>query len=182
MKAKKIIISILIVVACVCCLCSCSRSRNKDKDYFSQSVLQKALVPDLPKISYTKSEKLYSKMYKFQSTEEDFNSYVAEVYTYLTSLEFEYFGYRGEELNSLFGASPTYAFYESTELSDFKYTVDRAGNELENCYVFVWANDIYENNNLKDKYYLELNYYSDRDFNVCIDLNFCIEGYRLITE
>ena len=176
---KKILLTISLVMTIIisCSLCAC----NKDRNFFSKSVLEDNLVPDLPRIKCEMAEREYSKVYRFKTTEENFNNYVSSVYAYLCSLNFEYFGYRGKELSSFFGASPTYEFHIGSELSDYKYIEDRAGHKLENCYVFVWANDIdADTNNLRSKHYLELMYFSDREFNVYMDLNFTLESYRLI--
>lgn len=179
MKKILLIIALVMIAIIPCSLCACTN--DSGKYFFSKSVLEDNLVPDLPKIACEKAEKEYSKVYRFKTMEENFNNYVSSVYEYLCSLNFEYFGYRGEELSSFFGGSPTYEFFIGSELSDFKYTENRHGSKLENCYVFVWANDIdTDTNNLRSKHYLELSYYSDREFNVYMDLNFVLDSYRLI--
>ena len=178
---KKFLITISLVMAFIlsCSLCACNKDGSET--FFSKSVLEDNLVPDLPKIECEKAEREYSKVYRFKTTEENFNNYVSSVYEYLCSLNFGYLGYRGKEISSFFGGAPTYEFFIGSELSDFKYTEDRSGHKLENCYVFVWANEINaDTNNLSPKHYLELSYYSDREFNVYMDLNFVLESYRLI--
>lgn len=180
MKKFLLIISLIMTAIISCTLCAC----DNGKHFFSSAVLKDNLVPDLPRIKCEKAERKYSKVYYFKTTEEAFNNYVVNVYDYLSSLNFEYFGYRGKEISNFFGGAPEYEFYIGSELSDFKYTEDRSGHKLENCYVFVWANEIRTEapykNVLKD-HYLEICYFSDdREFNVYIDLNFGIETYRLV--
>lgn len=182
MKKLLLIVSLITIAIISCSLCACNK--DNDKNFFSKSVLADNLVPDLPRIKCEKAEKEYSKVYRFKTTEEAFNDYVVNVYDYLSSLNFEYFGYRGKEISNFFGGAPEYEFYFGSELSEFKYTEDRSGHKLENCYVFVWANEIRTeapNKNVLKDHYLEICYFSDgRELNVYIDLNFGLETYRLV--
>ncbi len=173
---KKILIGLLIAVISLSTLCACSN----DGAFFSKKILQDNLVPDLPQITYSEAKKEYDNFYRYKTTQEEFNAYVTEVYEYLKSLDFVYFGTRGEELSNFFGGAPTYAFEEASELSDFKYTTDRYGKELENCYVFVWANEILSDKPNLRSYHFELSYYSsDNEYNVILLLNFGFETYHL---
>ena len=181
MKKILTIISLIMIVVISFSLSAC----YTDIVFFSKSVLEENLVPDLPRIKSVFAYKENKRLYRFKTTEDEFNNYVSSVYEYLYSLNFKYFGYRGEEISSFFGGAPTYEFYLGSELSDFKYTEDRGGHKLENCYVFVWANEINsETNKLSGDHYLELQYYTHKtgafEYNVYIDLNFGIQSYRLI--
>lgn len=172
---KKILASLFLSVVFMCGLCACSINSA----FFSKKILKENLVPDLPEITFSKAKKEDNKYYYYKATEEDFNLYVKDVYGYLKSLDFKYFGTRGEELSNFFGGAPTYAFIDGSELSDFKYTVDRDGNKLENCYVFVWANEILAEFPNVHSYYYELIYFPDREYNVILKLNYGLETYHL---
>ena len=178
---KKILLIITLIMTAIISSSLCACNNDKAESFFSKSVLEDNLVPDLPRIECEKAEREYSKVYRFKTTEENFTEYVSSVYEYLCSLNFEYLGYRGKEISSFFGGAPTYEFFIGSELSDFKYTEDRSGHKLENCYVFVWANEINaDTNNLSSKHYLYLSYVSDRELEVYMDLNFVLDSYKLI--
>ena len=182
MKKFWISTALIVIALLSCSLGACKLLKKPNETFFSQSVLTKCGIPDLPQINYEKAAKKYNKLYRYQTTEEDFNEYVATVYEYLRSLNFNYFGYRGKEIESLFGALPIYEFFIGTKLSDFKYTEDRFGNPLKNRYVFVWADEVDESNMLCSMHYFELEYYEseDSEFNVFLDLGVGIESYKLI--
>ncbi|MCH5180283.1 MAG: hypothetical protein J1F32_03650 [Erysipelotrichales bacterium] len=170
------ILSFLVIVMSLI-LSSCG---NNSKYFFSKSVLEDNLVPDLPRINSTKVEKENSKTYRFHTTEEEFTDYVSSVYEYLCSLNFKYFGYRGDELLNFFGGAPVYEFHYGSELADFKLTNNK-GHELDNSYLFVWSNELdTKTNNLSPKYYLQMSYFANRDTNVYIDLNYVICAYKLL--
>ena len=129
--------SLIITVMISCFLGGCFFDNIYKKiDFFSKSVLNESYVPNLPKIHYQKAERKYSRFYRYKTTEEDFNAYVSAVYEYLCSLDFKYFGYRGNEIGDFFGAAPKYEFCNGTELSDFKYTEQKAGTSCSRF--FVW--------------------------------------------
>ena len=48
-------------------------------------------------------------------------------------------------------------------MSDHQYLVDRNGNTYENCYVFVWSNELSENNGLISDAVIELKYDSSNE-------------------
>ena len=173
---KKFLLSLSLIAVMLCGLCACSNNGT----FFSKEVLQDNLVPDLPKISYNKAKQKYKKMYYYHTTEDEFNSYVAKVYEYLKSLDFEYLGTRGEVITTAFGGCPTYEFVLGNELSDFLYA--------ENYYVFVWANEKYADSAYDlHSYWLEISYYpenisADNKYNLSLNLNFNIESYRLVDD
>ena len=114
---KKLLTSVLTVILCLCCLASCS-SAHKENTWFSEKKLTDCLVGDLPTIEkdYVNSggEDIYV---SFTAGERE--AYVAEVFEYLKSQNFKYFGTRGEQVGTLAGTFTTYYFKPATELSEF---------------------------------------------------------------
>lgn len=114
---KKLLALCLTVVLCLCCLTSCS-SAHKENTWFSEEKLTNCLVGDLPTIEKDyvnhNGEDIYVSF-----TNKEREAYVAEVFEYLKSQNFKYFGTRGEQKGTLAGALTTYYFEPATELSEF---------------------------------------------------------------
>ena len=114
---KKVFALCLAAVLCLCCLASCG-SAHKENTWFSEEKLTECLVGDLPTITkdYVNhdDEDIYV---SFTSKERD--AYVVEVFEYLKSQNFKYFGTRGEQASTLAGSFTTYYFKPATELSEF---------------------------------------------------------------
>ena len=125
---KKLLVLCLTVVLCLCCLASCG-SAHKENTWFSEEKLTNCLVGDLPKIEkdYVNSggEDIYV---SFTSKERE--AYVAEVFEYLKSQNFKYFGTRGEVKSTLAGGFSTYYLKPATELSEFR---------VSSSYKFVYS-------------------------------------------
>ena len=125
---KKLLSLCLTAVLCLCCLASCG-SAHKENKWFSEEKLTQCLVGDLPTITkdYIKhnDEDIYV---SFTSKERD--AYVSEVFEYLKSQNFKYFGTRGEQKGTLAGSLTTYYFEPATELSEFN---------VDSAYRFVYS-------------------------------------------
>ena len=168
-------------------LCGCSRlypwKTKPSKDaFFAQNVLDNARVPDLPRIVCEAGVKEYGKIYHFRSTEEDYKNYLETVYQYLGSRGFEYFGYKGEEVSSFFGAMPQYELLaDRGQLSDYQ-------TGYEGGYVFVWGDAIDEDGDLLGGERIEIRYtdtyftFHGLECNVTIDFGFAIVGHWVAQE
>lgn len=150
-----------VILFSILCLSSCGKSTDK---FFSGTALKDCQISDFPQpIS---AEDLYAPrkdLLYFNTTPDGFEKNAEQIYNYLIGKDFEYFGCRGNELSSFFGGAPEYEFFLSTQLSDHQYLVDRNGNKYENCYVFVWSNELSENNGLISDVAIELKYNSSNE-------------------
>ena len=114
---KKLLALCLTVVLCLCCLASCGSTHEENK-WFSEEKLTECLVADLPTIEKDYVNRGDEDIYvSFTSKERE--AYVAEVFEYLKSQNFKYFGTRGEQASTLAGSFTTYYFKPATELSEF---------------------------------------------------------------
>ena len=131
---KKLFLLLLFMVLAVVCLSSCGFKQN---EWPSDKVLSERLIPDFPELSgnyivegnfvVEGDMKIYVNF-----TEDEYESYVNEVYEYLKSKNFTYLGTRGDFCNSLSGAFASYYFKEAYELSEF-YS--------DGAYRFVYSNE-----------------------------------------
>ena len=113
---KKISVSIFILIFGLF-LTGCIN--NDGYGFVKPSVLRKSGLSDIVKPSYTDTYKREDLGYcYFNSTQDEFEEYAEELYDYLLKKGLPYFGYSGEELNSLFGANATYELIPSSTLSD----------------------------------------------------------------
>ena len=132
---KKVFALCLAAVLCLCCLASCG-SAHKENTWFSEDKLTECLVGDLPTITKDyvshNDEDIYV---SFTSKERE--AYVAEVFEYLKSQNFKYFGTRGEQVGTLAGTLTTYYFRPATELRDFY---------VGSAYKFVYSNGTLDEN------------------------------------
>lgn len=114
---KKLLALCLAAVLCLCCLASCS-SAHKENTWFSEEKLTECLVSDLPAI--TKDYVNYNDEDIYVSfTTVEYESYITEIYEYLKSQSFEYWGTQGAQSSTLAGTFTTYYFEHATELSEF---------------------------------------------------------------
>ncbi|MGM9631707.1 MAG: hypothetical protein ACI3XL_01265 [Eubacteriales bacterium] len=133
---KKLLALCLTAVLCLCCLASCS-SVHEENTWFSEEKLTECLVGDLPTITKDyvnhNDEDIYV---SFTSRER--KSYVADVFEYLKSQNFKYFGTRGEQKSTLAGVFTTYYFEPATELESFLI--------IEGDYIFVFSDGAVDEN------------------------------------
>lgn len=150
---KKVLAVILLSILC---LSSCGKPTDK---FYSGAALKDCQISDFPQPVL--AEDLYAsgkdRLY-FNTTPDGFEKNAEQIYDYLVGKNFKYFGYRGDEISSFFGGAPEYEFFLSTRLADHRYLVDRNGNEYENCYVFVWLDELSEKNGLISDVAIELKY------------------------
>ena len=141
---KRLLALCLTAVLCLCCLASCSSSTVKN-EWFSDELLEKCEVPQLPEISnkdyyYSSSKTSYGNGWdfnyiEFKATNEEIREYAKVVYEYLKEQNFEYLGTRGGQKSSLAGAFATDYFRNTTSFGECYST-----NYAEN-YIFVYSND-----------------------------------------
>ena len=150
---------LLIIFICISCigLSGCYRGPFFDKEHLAEH-----LVPDLPQ------PKNFMWFYrgsdiKVKISQEDFDNYVASVYEYLLSCNFEKLGTRGELYSGFIGMT-YYVNLDVHELSDF-YILQEMADESHNyyTYVFVWANEYGQMGNSENwiPHYLKLYYKYD---------------------
>ncbi len=138
----KKLIAISLILICVMGLSSCSSSTLKNK-WFSNEILEKCAVPDLPEISgrdyYRTSDEsadVWDFNYiEFKATSEEVRDYARAVYEYLAAQNFEYLGTRGYIKTSLAGAFTTYYFKDTSSFGEC-YSPYYAEE-----YIFVYSND-----------------------------------------
>ena len=116
-KVKKLLTFCLTILLCLCCLASCNIA-YKENSWFSEETLSKCLVNDLPVITKNYLNYNDEDIYITFTTEER-KSYVTNVFEYLKSKDFKYFGTRGGQRGTLAGTLTTYYFQPATQLSEF---------------------------------------------------------------
>jgi len=141
---KKLVALCLTVVLCLCCLASCSTSTLKN-EWFSDELLEKCEVPQLPEISgkdyyYTSSQSSNGNGFdfnylEFKATDEEIREYARIVYEYLEAQNFEYLGTRGGQKSSLAGAFATDYFRDTNSFGECYSTY------YAEDYIFVYSND-----------------------------------------
>lgn len=140
---KKLLALCLTVVLCLCCLASCSSSTVKN-EWFSDEILEKCAVPNLPKLSDSDYYYTYSKgtddsfafnYIEFKATSEEVREYARAVYEYLAAQDYKYLGTRGHQKSSLAGAFATYYF---RDVDSFGECYSQMHSEE---YIFVYSND-----------------------------------------
>ena len=180
---KKLLALCLTAVLCLCCFTACSNGANR---FYNGKVLKEFQITDFPKPEGVEYVFATNSQLRFNTTAEGFENYAKQLYTYLIEKEFKYFGYRGDVLSTFFGGAPEYEFYISSEFSEHQYLVDRNGNEYENCYIFVFSNELSEDNGLLNKCEIKLTYRpDDEECNSYISINYVgnkIFSYTLITD
>ena len=137
---KRLLALCLALALCLCCLASCGSSSVKNQ-WFSDEILEKCAVPDLPEISdrdyYYKfaNGALTFDYIEFKANNAEIREYARAVYNYLASQDFEYLGTRGGQKASLAGAFASYYFKDTSSFGEC-YSPDYA---ME--YIFVYSND-----------------------------------------
>lgn len=140
---KKLLALCLALALCLCCLASCSSSTVKN-EWFSDEILEKCAIPDLPEISDRDyyyhfgngaNGALTFDYIEFKANDAEIREYARAVYNYLAAQDFEYLGTRGGQKASLAGAFTTYYFRGTSSFGEC-YSPDYA-----NEYIFVYSND-----------------------------------------
>lgn len=150
---KKLVI-LLIVLICVLflaigsCVFAVSRSRCSvwlddsvdEYGFFGQSRLDKLDIPDLPKIQGRGATSLVDGIFRFTATEEEFEEYSDDVYTYLSGRNFYYFGSPDTIINS---SPEKFTFMRCSEKQEFLKTDIckelSAHHDTDIAYFFVWG-------------------------------------------
>lgn len=173
---KKVLISLLsisLTLALLFSLCACS-----DGKFFSPSVLTAQGIPDLPRFESERVEKVTGgRIFKYGATEEQYNQYASDVYDYLKTRNFQYFGSRGEGSKENGSAVTDYELTRCSQQSDFictEYTL--FGKESGKYYAFVWARELKENNFLAGPRYFEIRY-SPEDETMELRLNPVMQSF-----
>lgn len=180
---KKLLALCLILVLTLTCITACSYGANR---FYKSKVLKEFQITDFPKPQGAEYVSATNRILCFNTTAEDFEDYAEQLYNYLVEKDFKYFGYRGDVLSTFFGGAPEYEFYISSEFSEHQYLVDSNGNKYENCYIFVFSNELSEDNALLNKCEIRLRYIPDNEKNNSfITINYVgnkIFSYTLITD
>ena len=180
---KKISAICLTVVLCLCCFTACSNGANR---FYNSKVLKEFQITDFPKPQGVEDFEATNSMLSFNTTAEGFEDYAEQIYTYLVEKDFKYFGYRGDVISTFFGGAPEYEFYLSSEFSEHQYLVDRNGIEYENCYIFVFSDELSEDNGLLNKCEIKVRYNPDNDeYNSYVSISYtnnALFSYTLITD
>lgn len=167
---KKLLALCLTIIVILSCVTSCSNPANR---FYKSKVLKEFQITDFPKPQDAKDFESTNSMLSFNTTAEGFEDYAEQIYTYLLGKDFKYFGYRGDVLSTFFGGAPEYEFYISSEFSEHQYLVDRNGNEYVNCYIFVFSNEISEDNGLLNKCEIVVRYIpDDEEHNTYVSINY----------
>ena len=181
---KKSIIVVLTVILTLTCVTACSNGANR---FYNSKVLKEFQITDFPKPEGAKD--LYAptktQLY-FNTTAEGFEDYAEQLYIYLVEKDFKYFGYRGDVISTFFGGVPEYEFYISSEFSEHQYLIGRNGREYENCYVFVFSDELSEDNGLLNECAIKVTYRpDDEEYNTHVTISYdknVFTGYTLITD
>ncbi len=171
----------LTVVLCLCCFTACSNGASR---FYNSKVLKEFQITDFPKPQGAEDFEATNSRLSFNTTAEGFEDYAEQIYTYLVEKDFKYFGYRGDVISTFFGGVPNYEFYISTEFSEHQYLDDENGNEYENCYVFVFSNELSEDNGLLNECAIRVIYRpDDEEYNTHVSISYdnnVFTGYTLI--
>lgn len=163
---KRILTFILIVILTLTCFTACSNGANR---FYKGKVLKEFQITDFPKPQGVKDFEATNSRLSFNTTAEGFEEYAKQIYTYLVEKDFKYFGYQGDVLSTFFGGAPEYEFYISSEFSEHQCLVDPNGKKYENRYIFVFSNELSENNGLLNKCEIEVIYHPDDEkYNSCV--------------
>ena len=112
---KKLSLCLLALILILLCLTSCGYKQN---DWFSEELLSRCLVSDLPEIEQNYLKQGSNELYVYFG-EDEYSSYVNGIYEYLISKDFKHLGTRGEVSSSLSGAFTSYYLKPATDLEDF---------------------------------------------------------------
>lgn len=136
---KRLLALCLTAALCLCCLASCGSSTLKN-EWFSDELLEKCAVSELPEIGdrdhyYRSSDLGLINRIEFQATKEEVRDYARAVYEYLAAQDFAYLGTRGGQKASLAGAFTTYYFRDTRSFGECYSTY------YAEDYIFVYSND-----------------------------------------
>lgn len=171
----KRLINILVIVFLLINLSSCGGS-----SFFSSSTLEKVQIADLEKPKNAEQMHLYNstRLY-FNSTKEDYEEYVAYLYSFLLEKNFVFLGTSGECLYSepyKFGLGD-YKLFEvipSSEMNDHLIKKSPINTELYysyKCYEFIYGNKIDSTTMLTDAVSLLIIYDENEEYCVEVRLN-----------
>ena len=180
---KKLLVSCLTMIVILSCITACSNGANR---FYNSNVLKEFQITDFPKPQGAEYVSASDSSLNFNTTAEGFEDYAEQIYTYLVKKDFKYFGYRGDVISTFFGGVPNYEFYISSEFSEHQYLVDRYGNKYVNCYVFVFSNELSEDNGLLNECAIVVRYLPDNEkYNAYVSIQYdknVFTGYTLITN
>ena len=146
----KKLVAILLILMSIATLSACSASTVKN-EWFSDEILEKCAVPNLPQLSdsdyyYTYSEgtddSFVFNYIEFKATSEEVREYARAVYEYLAAQDYKYLGTRGHQKSSLAGAFATYYFRDVDSFGEC-YT-----QTYSKEYIFVYSNDTDESDGI----------------------------------
>lgn len=164
---KKCLLYILMTIALLS-LCSCF-SNNR---FIPTKTLKNNHLTDFIKPTYTTTFKqgentLNSNSTYFNSNLNEFRQYGEELYTFLKTKDYRYFGYWKNIIESFFGATPTYSVYQSSNIDEH---IIESHNQLE--YQFVLGNKLDSQNYIVDYTVIRLIFSIDENkqnkFNTCL--------------
>ena len=136
---KILLLSIITVLG----LSGCNLNGHYKNEWFPKEKLEECNVPNLPKINVDLYFIDYFSRVNFNMEYENFEKYAKEVYAYLESLNFEYFGTQGEQKDTLAGAFTSYYYKKVNTFEECKNNYDGK------YYVFVYSDgDFDENKNI----------------------------------
>ena len=180
---KKIVTCILAVILTLTCITACSNGTNR---FYNSKVLKEFQITDFPHPQGAEDFETTNSRLSFNTTAEGFEDYAEQIYRYLVEKDFKYFGYRGDVISTFFGGAPEYEFYISSEFSEHQYLVDSNGKEYENCYIFVFSDELSEDNGLLNKCEIVVRYNPDaEEYNTYVGINYTknqLFSYTLITD
>lgn len=134
---KKLLLLLVFILG----LSSCSFNGYYENKWYSNEELEKCNVPNLPKIDTDLYYMDYFSRICFSMEYLDFENYAKEVYSYLESLNFTYFGTQGEQKDTLAGAFTSY-YYKAAN------SFDECKNHYNGQYfVFVYSDGSLDENN-----------------------------------
>lgn len=159
---KKIFVSIYCILFALL-LTGCMN--NNVKGFVNPIVLIKSDLTDLVEPSHTNKYQRESLGFcYFNSSQEEFKNYAKEIYDYLINKSFPYFGFPGDELNSLFGANGTYELISSIKLSDHYEELYYYGELNTISYTFIFGEKLNSNNEVLSDIMVRLSFKVDGTF------------------
>lgn len=184
---KKSVIAILLSGVLCCSLVSfagCKVGKPDKNGFFSQRTLDRNLIPDLPKIKKPIEETNFKNgTFSYNTTESEYRNYVGQVFEYLSSCGFTYFGTAKEEISNFFGGAQRYSFEAGTELNDFgQYCEELFGDSTD--YFFVWGNELTESSIIEGSYYMEMGHTirSEGGYRAYISLSYYLMDYTFYVQ
>lgn len=165
---KKHIFLVAAILLSVLQLSACVGWGFERNEFFTEATLRENLIPEMPQPIYRYAKKLNEHSFEWTMYDERFDAYLTSVYEYLQSCDFTYFGYCN--FNSGAEHSATFDVFPSGSLSD------HLCKDRENTYVFAWANELDENNLLKNSLWIEYN--AGREYPYSMYFGSDLDSYR----